>query len=210
MADANQLFQELQDDLKQQRMHELWRKVGPWLIGSALTIVLATASVVGWKAYNEHLAEQRTTALMAALAEKDGTKQEAALGAFAAAHPNTPQAALAQLEQAGLEQENGEPEDALKLYTDLATKPQAPEALRALARIAATHLAAQLHAPALPPAVMKDTAFAPLQKEADAWKLYGDGKKDDARAAFQQLSEDVSAPPSVRARAAEVAAYLAP
>ncbi len=204
------MMKEIEDELRQERMAELWKKCGPWVI-TACVLDRAGHRRRGGVAEPPCEAQQGalTGELLSALVEKDSAKQAQALDALAQAHPDTPQAAMARMQRAAAEK----PEAALALYTaaaDDATRTggtarpgphpgHAQSRRRARRRIAAAACRGNKAAPSPRKA-----------KEADAWKLLADGQRPAALAAFQSLAADVTTPQGIRARAGSVAAYLTP
>ena len=56
MAD---IFQEIEEDLKRERVEVLWEKYGNWVIGAAVAIVLATAGIKGWGSYQQSVQSEK-------------------------------------------------------------------------------------------------------------------------------------------------------
>jgi hypothetical protein len=53
MADETDvLFQEIEDDLRQDQANQLWANFGKYIVGAALTLIVSVASFQGWKSYD--------------------------------------------------------------------------------------------------------------------------------------------------------------
>ena len=64
MAD---IFDELEEDLKEQKIYDLWKKWGNWIIGAALLIVIGSACVPAWKYYHHRVKADESTRYASAL-----------------------------------------------------------------------------------------------------------------------------------------------
>ena len=54
MAD---IFREVEEDIRRDRLQQLWDKYGIYLIGLVVGIIALTSLVVGWRAYTQSQAE---------------------------------------------------------------------------------------------------------------------------------------------------------
>ena len=53
MADETDvLFQEIEDDLRQDQANRFWTNFGKYIVGAAVVLVVSVASVQGWKSYD--------------------------------------------------------------------------------------------------------------------------------------------------------------
>lgn len=200
----SELIRELEEDMRALRVKTLWHRYGNTLIGISIAIVLGTAGGVAWKSYARSRHEADTGRLLAALAVKDGRAE--ALAAVTRDTAGQATAALAGLHLADDALKASAPAPALAAYESIKEDARQEAALRALAGILAAQAAPS--GAAAPAPTGKDAPFAAHAREALAWRLYHDGKRQEAQAAFSALASDVAAPPSLRQRAGLMASYL--
>lgn len=193
------ILRELKEDIRRDELAQLWKRHGGMLIALCAAIVLGTAGGVAWKHYRAGQAQQRTTQLLQAV-RQDAGGQEAALRRVIEDSAGTPQAALADLRLAQAQREAGQGKEALATYLAVAEDTRQEASLRTLAGVLAVHTAAQ-HGLALPELrIAADSAFAATAREAEGWRLYGEGKTGEALAHFQALADNTQAPPVLRQR----------
>ncbi|MCZ6859679.1 MAG: tetratricopeptide repeat protein [Alphaproteobacteria bacterium] len=203
-----QLFREIDEDLRRERYMKLWKDYGRFVVGAAVTVVLATAGWVWWQRHQLSVRgeEGERYAAAAALVGKGNTA--AAIKAFAqvAAESGAGYAALAKLREAALLANKGDLKGAAALYDAIAADADANQNLRHLARLLGTLSLLDTGDPG------KLTAkLAPLAKVDGPWhyaaleltgllaERAGDIKR--ARAIYTRLVDDAAAPASLRARA---------
>ena len=73
-AQNESLIIEIEEAIKQEKLENLWKNYGSFLIGGALFIVLATAAFVGWRSYNDNKNAEKTKILIAAMDADDQAK----------------------------------------------------------------------------------------------------------------------------------------
>ena len=75
MADLNSeqenLFKEIDEDLRQQKYANLWKKYGKFVIAGAVVLIIGVASIQGWEAYNLNRKITDSNLLMSALKSID-------------------------------------------------------------------------------------------------------------------------------------------
>ncbi|CAK0743924.1 conserved hypothetical protein [uncultured Gammaproteobacteria bacterium] len=220
------IFREVEEDIREERMHKLVNQYGPVVLAIALAVVVATAGTVWWKGWRAARQEAETTQFVAALAPASsqvddkgrpvGDEKVRALAAAEAlakfAQGTDPaKAALARLYEAGLRgHQGGEAEAVAAVFDRLAAESGTDPALRDLA----TLLAVLRRVDSGDPVVLR-SQLGPLSVEASPWRYTArellallalrTGEQDQARTLFQQLAEDPGAPEAVRGRAAELA-----
>lgn len=213
MAD---IFQEIDEELRRERLEKLWQRHGKLVIALAAAAVVGTAIYVGWQRYQENrrlaLAEQYGAAV--ALADPgtgDLAKADAALAQLA--EQGGGYGALAALERAAAKAKAGDLEGAAAIYDGLAKDTGAPAILRDLALL----LKAMRLLDSGDPAALT-ASLEPLTAPANPWRfsareLIGllalkSGNQAQATEVFSRLADDQSAPAALRARAAELVAAL--
>ncbi|MFV3126041.1 tetratricopeptide repeat protein [Niveispirillum sp. KHB5.9] len=215
------IFREVDEDLRRDQIMKFWKRYGGLVIAAAILVVAATAGNVGWKHWRTTRMEERTAVLSEALAKlrpadentQPDTKGAAEALAAASAKLGAGHADLARLYEAGLRARDGQRDDAVKLYDQVAGTAGADPMLRDLA----TLLSVQLQLDTGDAAALRGR-LAPLLK-AGAWKASATeasgllaaraGDNAGAAALFKELSEDATAPQGLRARATELAALYA-
>ena len=212
MAD---IFEQVDDALRQDRMQTLWRRYGWMIIAAAVLIVAGTAAVVAWRAYERSAAEERTDALTAtfdATAEAEPAEAVATLTAFAdEAEPGI--AAIARLQAAARALNADDRETAVALYQQVADSSDTDPALRELATI----LGASLTVGTTDLDVLR-SRLAAMEASNSPWRHLANeivaaaaieaGDLELARARLMAISDDAEAPIGLRGRATELLAAL--
>lgn len=218
MAD---IFREVDEDLRRDRMQRLWERYGALIVGAAVLIVAATAGYVLWQRWQASEQEQRTAVLLQAVAPlevaegatPDTAAAIAALDA-AAGQLDGAHATLARLRQAGLLAREGNTADAVAIYDQVAGMGGADPLFRDLAQLLAV-----LHQLDGGDPAQLQARLSSLMDGGNPWRfsarelsaLLAVRAGDTARAAtlFRELSEDADTPAGIRARATELAAFYA-
>lgn len=202
-----QLFREIDEDLRRERYMKLWKDYGRFVVGAAVTVILATAGWVWWQRHQLSVRGEEGERYAAAATLVGKGNPAAAIKAFAqvAAESSAGYAALAKLREAALLAKKGDLKGAAALYDAIAADADANQNLRHLARLLGTLSLLDTGDPA------KLTAkLAPLAKEDGPWhyaaleltgllaERAGDIKR--ARAIYTRLVDDAAAPATLRAR----------
>ena len=202
-----QLFREIDEDLRRERYMKLWKDYGRFVVGAAVTLILATAGWVWWQRHQLSVRGEEGERYAAAATLVGKGNPAAAIKAFAqvAAESSAGYAALAKLREAALLAKKGDLKGAAALYDAIAADADANQNLRHLARLLGTLSLLDTGDPA------KLTAkLAPLAKEDGPWhyaaleltgllaERAGDIKR--ARAIYTRLVDDAAAPATLRAR----------
>ncbi len=209
------IFQEIDEDLRRDRLTQLWKRYGNYVIAAAALIVLGTVGIVGWREYSErrNLAQAQSFLQAMELAESGDTAGAKAAFAKLAEEGAAGYATLARLQEAALAAKSGDTAGALKLYDGIAADSRADQSFRDLAVI----LIAQHTIDTADPAQLTER-LAPLTQQKNPWrhsalemqallaKRAGDAAK--AKELYTKLADDLSAPQGLRARAAEMLAIF--
>ncbi len=205
---AEEFIREVEEELRQERMLKLWRRFGPYVIGLAVAIVLATAGKVGYESWRDKRLQAQAEAFRAAeaLLATDPVKAAEAFRELAE-DADAGVAALARQMAAAALKEAGRVEEAVEL---LAANREAEDP--ALADYAAL-LRAQYRLDQGDPAELA-ALLAPLQGEQGAFRhsarelaaltALRRGDRARARELLQQLRDDATAPETLRQRAGEL------
>lgn len=213
MANEN-IFREVDEELRSERMRKLWRTVGPYVIGAAVAIVALVAINEGWSWWQRSQAAESSDRLYAAfdLADAgDVAGAEAALAALAAeGSGNYP--TLARFARAGLLAAEGRNDEAVAAYDALANAESNPR-LRELALVLAGRILvdsgtradveARVSALAVEGNPMRNAA-----REALGLAAYAAGDNAAATAYFEAMLADPLIQTNLRARAGFYLAQL--
>jgi len=135
MAEDN-IFREVDEELRSDRMRALWRRFAPYVIGAAVGVVAIVAVNEGWSWYNSNNAAQSSDQLYAAFDLVDGGDLAAAQTqldlVIADGTGNYP--VLAEFRKAGVLAKDGKVAEAVAAYDALANS-QSNTRLRELALV---------------------------------------------------------------------------
>ena len=208
------LIQEIEEDLARKRMEALWKRYAPFVIGGVLLVILATASVTGWRNYKTK-SEQTTTQGLVELSEKIFEKRDdkmAELAAFAKDNAGKSQAAFALFESAGIALEQDKKAEAVAIYDALAADATVDPIYRQLADLFAVQVqldtgdAAALEARLAP--LMKDSPWRFTATEFAGHLALRTGDKEKAKKIFTELKSMPDVTPLIAARASDVLQWL--
>lgn len=198
MADV---FDEIEDDLRQEKLKAFWRENGSWIIGSAIAAVVMTAALVFWRDWTQRQNERETAALIEVVEKKDIAAFDAYMETAGKNH-----AVLAQFSAAALALEKGDQAKALAIYETVSTLRGVDKIWRDLALL----LSLSERLSTADPALLKKE-IAGLTAEKNVWRhsareLQGllAAREGDFKAAadvMAELSGDAAAPEDLRRRA---------
>lgn len=206
MSDSN-LFQEVQEDLERQRIENLWKSYGLWVIVLALAVVVGTAGFSAYRSVNAQHHQVLTGDYLAAAAQD--AKPDVALDAlqkFAEANPKTNQADFAWLHAASLAASKNDNAKAVELYQKVAQDKNADPAFQQLGVLLAVQAqmdtgdAATLLAQ-LEPLTAENGAWRFAAMESQAYLALKMKNNDKALQLFTVLSQDSRVPTGISGRA---------
>lgn len=211
------LFREIDEDIRRDRLNSLWEKYGIYVVGLAVGIVLVAGLIVGGRAWersrDEAASARYNEVLLKAASEKPG-EAAATFAAFAKeARPGY--ATLAGLRQAALLVEADDTKGAVAVYDAIAANSAASDVLRGMARIkAALLLVDELSYDDLR-ARIGDLDDAGSAWRGNARELLGlaawkSGKYAEAAPYFDAIVKDNESSAGLRDRAHVMQAVLAP
>ncbi len=207
----SEIFREIDEELRQDKLKEQWAKYGRYVIVVAVLVVGGVGGYKGWQYYE--LQQREKAAAMYAEAidlagQKNLSEAAARLGQLAN-EGGTGYRIVGTLQQAALLVQAGDHENAAVIYEKLAADTSIPEYYQELALV----LMAMQQADDADPQPLIDR-LAPLAADGKPWRntareliasLYL--RLNDAGAARKELTaiaDDLDAPPTARARAAEL------
>lgn len=212
-------IREVDDEYRREKLTSYWSRYGRWLLVGVGALLIAVAALLYWRNVRAAQADARAQKFVEALAQlragsTAAAKANAALDDLSHA-PERGYRALALLERAGAAAIAGDTKRAAQLYNGTAANSDLAKPFRDLALIKAT----QIEFDTLPP----ETVIArlrPMALPGNPWfGTAGEltaiaqskaGHPDLARPLFEALAKDESVPPSIRGRAQQLAAAMAP
>ena len=122
MADESDvLFQEIEDDLRQDQANKFWTDYGKYIVGAAVALVIGVASLQGWKAYDLKQRQEAGEAFAVAQKFVIENKSDEALKAFdAIAGKGSGYGVLAKFRSAALLNDSGDLTGSIATYKQLA------------------------------------------------------------------------------------------
>jgi hypothetical protein len=211
---VSDIFREIDEELRRDNLLKLWHRYGKYLIAVALVAVLIAGGIVAWRDYQASQRRAQAARYSSALAMvREGKSAEAARMFAVLAQEGGGYGVLAAFEQAELLAKNGDRKGAIAAYDRLASSSGIDPEFRDLAVLLSVMQA-------LPDTEAKGVIerLQPLTASGNPWRTSAldltaaaklkSGDRDGAREIYQQLADDLTAPQTLRARAAEMAAAL--
>jgi hypothetical protein len=209
-AGVPDLFDEVQEDLRAERMQRLMKRYGGLLAGAALLVVLGVAGAQGWRWWQDRQAMQAAGEFLATAqaAAAPGAEDKAIAARFASLAATAPSgyATLARLRAAALLAEGGDRAAALAIWDSLSRDGSVEPLYRDLAT-----LLWGLHALDGGDLAAVESRLAPLATPDGAWRFSAAevralaairrGETEQARRGLAALAADQAAPEGVRQRA---------
>jgi hypothetical protein len=210
------IFREIEEELRRDSVAQLWKKYGICVIGLAVLIVVATAAVVGWRAYQDKQRETQGAQYASALDLARQGKDADAAAAFAALaqKADAGRAVLARFEEAASKVNTGDAAGAITVYDQLASDNSVGSGFRDVATLLSARYTLDKGDPQtaiakLQPLMAPTSVWRGLAQELTALAELKSGDKSKAQKDFDTLGKDTTAPQGVRQRAAAMAEALA-
>ncbi len=203
---SNDTFlREVEEELRSDRVRDLWRRYGPILIGGAVGVVLIVAINEGWQWWQNYNSSQSSDRYYAAVDLVDKGDVAGATTALdeviASGHGGYP--ALARFKQAGLLASQGQNAEAVAAYDALASTESNPR-LRELALVLAAGLLVDTGSLAdVESRVGALVEGSPLRNSAREYiglAAYRAGDLDKAADSFGAVIADPTSPRQMRSR----------
>jgi hypothetical protein len=213
---VSDIFREIDEELRRENFLKLWSRYGKYVLIVVVLAVAIAGAIVAWR---EHQASERRAQsgrYSAALAlVREGKNADAAKLFAGLAQEGGGDGLLASFEEAELLAKSGDRKGAIVAYDNLAGSSGIDREFRDLAVL----LSAMHGLPDGDPKIAVER-LQRLTENGNPWrasaleltaaaKLKG-GDRNGARDTYKTLADDQSAPQRLRARAAEMAAALAP
>lgn len=207
------IFREVEEEVRRERIEQLWKQYGDYIIAGAAIIIIAVASFELWRVYEQKqlikASDEYTAALQ--LASTGQSAQAAELFSKLAATAPGGYSAVSRLQQAETLMAVGNRVDAIAVYKQIASSSD--PFLAAIARInlgwALVDQSPKSEIESLlSPLLAAGNAWAPLAHEIIAYADYRVGESNAAIDEYQSILADRNSPQSLRQRALVMAAFL--
>jgi len=200
------IFREVDEEVRRERLQQLWERHGNLIVALALLIVLA---VGGWRGYDwweDRKATESGAAFEAAVALAESGKQDEAQAAFSklAREGSSGYRILARFREAA-ELAKADPAAAVKAYDSLAAESGVGRSLQDLAVIRAGLILVDTATPAelatrLEPLTASDRPFRHAARELLALGAWRAGDAAAAKRWFDLIATDLETPAGTRQR----------
>lgn len=195
------LMNEVESDLRHQKLVAFWKENGPWIIGGAIMAVVMTGIMVFWQGHKAEKNTEATKALLTAMTTGDAQK----ISAYAEA-ANKNHAAVARFAAAARFLEMGDKAKAEEIYNEIRDMSGVDRTWKDLAALLSirnkfeTAAAKELHKD-LGKLTKKNGAFRFSALEMEALLYAREGDHEKAAAILAEISASTNAPADVRTRA---------
>lgn len=207
------LIKEVDEELRQDQLNDLWKRHGNLLVGAAVALVLGVAGWQGWTAWQtkQNQAASRQYSEAQQLIEKGKAAEANEILAKITAEGTSGYRLLAGMEQAGQRLKAGDVAGAAALYDSLAADSGIDDLYRDLARLKAAYLKldsgdAAAIAKSVESLAVESSPWRHSAREIQALAALKQGDGAKAADIYRKLAEDPAAPQGIKGRAAEMAA----
>jgi hypothetical protein len=214
-AEQENLFKEIDEDLRQERFAKLWKKYGAYVISAAVALVVVVGAYQYWQYRTQQQHAEDSNLFSAALeaADQDKIGDATAMLDRLAANAGDGYALLARFDRAALMARSGDREAAISEYLAIAADGKVERDYRDMATLMATlhqldNGEPQALIDRLAPLTDATNPWRHSAKEMTALLMKRAGEPQKAAGLFRELADDATAPPGIRARAAELAAII--
>lgn len=209
------VFREIDEELRRDRLLALWRKYGRFAIGGALAVVIIVAAKGGWEKYSRQQTLATGVQYHTATELLGQGNEDTARAAFAmiAKEGSEGYASLARFHEAALVSAKGDTEGAIQIYREITEDGGAPVTLRNLARILGAYRRIDREDPdtllsELEPLTAAGSSWRHSALEITALVAIRSGERAKAREIYTRLAADPDAPEMLRQRAEEMSTAL--
>ena len=212
---VSDIFREIDEELRRDNLLKLWSRYGRYIIAIAVLALAIAGGIVGWREHQLNERRAQSTRYAGALSlVRDGKEADAAKVFAAIAQEGGGYGVLASFEEAALLAKTGDHAAAAVAYDHIAASGELDPSLRGLAVLLSVMQSmpeANSHSTIerLAPLTAGDNPWRPTAIELTALARLKSGDKSGALELYKSLADDLAAPPTLRARAAEMAAALA-
>ena len=194
----SELFLEIEESLKADRLDRLWKKFGSYAVIASVGIIVITIAAVAWQHYAHSKAMEQTSLYLQASTALAKNDSKAALEKLNAIHTaeGSAYSGLVLLKKAQAYEMAGQHDEAQKHYALLAKRNDVYGDVGNLMTASADN------------APSKENTLYFSRTEWRAWQLLDGGRKQEAAALFSTLANASDAPMTLRERAQMVSSSM--
>ena len=204
------IFREVEEDVRRERLEKLWKAYGNYAI---VALALVFLGIAGWQFWQRHELAERQKVADAFIAAQRISNPQAAASTFADLAKTAPKgyAQVARLSQAGAMLASGQRDGAIDLFKQIAKDDSG--IVGSVARLRAAWALAENASRAELTELLK-----PLDQPGNAWRpnarevlAYADYRAMDTKSALKKYSElamDPESPQGLRSRAEAMTTFL--
>jgi len=211
------IFREVEEDLRRDKLEVLWEKYGILVIGGAVGFVLLIAGTMFWRNYQAEKQARLSDEFAAATELLQTAKTEEAIAAYGAIAGTTGSGykALSLMQQAAALTNQGKIQEAVVVYDDLIASGAGGAMLTDLAKIKAAWALVETVDAADIKARIGDIASSEKSwrhsaREVMAYSTLRSGDIDAARFGYAELANDRETPQGIAERAAIMLTVIGP
>ncbi len=209
------LMKEVSDDLKQDRLLELWKKYGKYVVVAIVVIIGLTAIIEGYKSWKKSVEVRETQSFVSAMSLIDAGNMDGAIAAFTDISENarTDFKDLAKLQIVNIYFEQNKLEEAIKTLEEIYNNKSINKTLRNIAGVKLVSHTLDTSDPAklkeiLQPMTIEENAFRYTAKEMIALLELKEGNFEKSKAIFRELASDNLVAVGIKNRAEEMLAII--
>lgn len=205
-----QLFREVDEEVRQDRYQQLWKRYGTYAAVAVVLIVGATIAFVAWRDAQQSARDADSTRFLGAVVQESVQAESALLELRALAENGTPAYRfLAQLREARLLATQGDKAQALSVFDSIAADSDLRDTYRDLARLLAVANGLDVLSQSeveqrIGPLDAEGNPFRVTAREFLAVAALQAGERERAAELLRANQADPSAPVASRARATEL------
>ncbi|HXC92123.1 MAG TPA: tetratricopeptide repeat protein [Stellaceae bacterium] len=211
----SEIFREIDEELRRDNLLKLWSRYGRYVVAAAVLALAVAGGIAAWRAHQLSERQAQSARFASGLALARAGKNADAAAVFATIDKEGGgYSVLASFENAALLAKAGKHNEAAAAYDRIAEASGLGPTFRQLAVLLSVMQGTLKSDPKaaiarLAPLTAAGTPWRPTALELTAAADLKLGDKKAALAIFKGLADDLAAPRSLRARAAEMAAALA-
>lgn len=213
------IFQEVDEDLRREEFNKLWKQYGGYIIGACVAIVIGSAAVVGWRAYQDHIhkaASVKYQAIVHSGEENAPEMTEDTAKQLAALEPSLTNGyrLLSEFERAAIYVKVKKYSEAITLLDSVAKDQSASKEMRDVAALKSAYLQSETASLAdmrarIEKLAVPENAFRFSAQELLGYVAFRTGDLKSARDYFAAILADPTAPAGLRQRALDMAGLIA-
>lgn len=209
------LIREVNDELKQDKLHEIWKKYGNYIIAFVVLLIGATATIEGYKSWKSSVEAKEAKEFVSAISDADNLEMDAAITSFEkiSNSARTDFKDLAKLQIANIYLKNSKIEEAITVLEEIYNDKSVDNTLRNVAAIKlVSHTIDTADADEirkmLEPMTIDTNSFRYAAKEMLALLELREGNLEGSKAIYEELTSDTLVAAGIKKRADEMLALI--